>query len=420
LQVNILSILLLNISGFLKKRYNSIIPWRHNSTINLLFKINPFQNLVLAESNSKLFASFESFHYSNLSRNSNLSWQILQNFKSCAIMYNRVIISIFRKSLENFLKITILLKEGWNVDNEVRAFLDYIKSLGGAPIHKLSPEKNRSGEKYLIRKAGMAPQDVAKVEERLIPVDDGEIALRIYTPGGVGPFPIFVFFHGGGWVIGDLDSVDAPLRMLVNSSGWIVVSVDYRLAPEHKYPVAVNDCYLATKWVAENAASFQGDSTKIAVGGESAGGNLAAVVTFKARENGMPFLCYQILIYPATDFVGDHPSWGKFGGTFLYRKDMEYFINHYVSNPEDRNSMYASPLLAADLKGLPPALVVTAGVDPLHDEGEAYARRLQEAGVEVTYHCYEGMIHGFLVYGGMIKKAAELVELMAQTLKGLV
>ena len=305
------------------------------------------------------------------------------------------------------------------MDQEAQAFLDYLKSLGGTPKYQLSPEQNRSGSRFLKKKAGMALQDVAKVEDRLIAVDDGEIALRIYTPAGVGPFPILIFLHGGGWVIGDLDSLDGPLRMLVNRSAWIAVSVDYRLAPEHKYPVALNDCYLAAKWVAENAASFQGDSTKIAIGGESAGGNLATAVALMAREQGAPSLCYQILIYPPTDFVGEYPSRKKFDGIFLYMEDMHYFRGHYVRGPEDRKSMYVSPILADDLTGLPPTLLVTSGHDPLHDEGEAYAKRLKEAGNDLTYYCYEEMIHGFFAFGGMMKKAEDLVELIAQKLESL-
>ena len=218
--------------------------------------------------------------------------------------------------------------------------------------------------------------------------------------------------------MGGLDVVDSPLRAITNAAGCLVVSVAYRLAPEYKFPVALNDCYLATRWVAENAHSFNGDGQKIAVGGESAGGNLAACTTLMARKHGLPSLSYQVLLYPVTDFSGDYPSRHKYNGYFLTQEDMKYFENHYLTKEEDRKNIYLSPIQADDLTGLPPALVVTAGYDPLHDEGEAYAKRLKEAGVNVDYYCYEDMIHAFLLFGGMLKKANKaVVELIAYSLK---
>jgi len=303
------------------------------------------------------------------------------------------------------------------LDLQAKAFLDYLASLGAAPIHTLTPEKNRAGFRFLANKTNPPPEPVAKVEDRLIPVQDGEIKLRIYTPEGKGPFPVLVFFHGGGWVLGDLDVIDSPLRALTNLAQALVVSVDYRLAPEYKFPTAVNDCYLATKWVSENAHLLGGDAGKIAVGGESAGGNLAAVVSLMARDRGFPPLHYQILIYPVTDLSREYPSHSKFKGYFLTQEDMRYFEKHYLRTPEDRENVHVSPLLAKDLSNLPPALIVTAGYDPLHDEGEAYAARLKEAGVEVTYYCYEDMIHGFFCFAGIINKGKDLIERIAGSLK---
>ncbi len=300
---------------------------------------------------------------------------------------------------------------------QAKAFLDYLKSLGGVPIHTLSPEKNRKGMGYLIKKATLPQQPVAAVQERVIPVQDGEIKLRLYTPGGEGPFPLLVYFHGGGWVMGDLETFDAPLRALTNAAQTIVVSVDYRLAPEYKFPTAVNDCYAATKWVAENASALNGDGARIAVGGESAGGNLAAVVALMARDLGFPSLSCQVLIYPVTDLSRKYLSQSKFDGYFISREDMLYFEKHYLRAEEDRQNVYASPLLAKDFAGLPPALVVTAGYDPLHDEGEAYARRLREAGVAVNYYCYEDMIHGFFGFAGMMDRGKELIALIAAYLR---
>lgn len=302
------------------------------------------------------------------------------------------------------------------LDLQAKAFLDYLKALGAQPIHTLSPEKNRKGIRYIAQKTNLPLQDVAKIEERLISVHDGEIKLRIYTPEGKGPFPILVFFHGGGWVVGDLDVVDPPLRALTNSAKVIVVSVDYRLAPEYKFPTPVNDCYLATKWVAENASLLGGDAGRVGVGGESAGGNLAAVVSLMAREKGWPSLSFQVLLYPVTDLSREYPSHSKFDGYFLTQEDMRYFEKHYLRTEEDRRNIYVSPMLAEDLSNLPPALVVTARFDPLHDEGEAYAKRLKIAGVQVFYFCYEDMIHGFFCFGGIIDKGKDLLALLSRNL----
>ncbi len=304
------------------------------------------------------------------------------------------------------------------LDPQAKAFLDFLDSIRDIPVYLQSPEKNRIGSRYLIKKAGLPPQQVAGIRELEIPVAGGKIGLRIYSPQGAGPFPILIFFHGGGWVMGDLDAVDSPLRAVTNASGCLVVSAAYRLAPEHKFPVPLEDCYTATRWVAENAHTFNGDGQRIAVGGESAGGNLAACTSLMARDRGLPSLSYQVLLYPATDFSRDYLSQHKYDGFFLTREDMQYFENNYLAREKDRNNVYLSPMLAEDLSGLPPALVVTAGYDPLHDEGEAFAKRLEEAGVGVDYHCFEDMIHAFLLFGGMLEKAnKELVELIAGSLK---
>lgn len=300
---------------------------------------------------------------------------------------------------------------------QAQAFLDYLESLDRAPIHTLSLEKNRRGMNYLIRKTSLPLQAVANVADRMIPVHEGEIKLRIYTPAGKGPFPLLVFLHGGGWVLGDPDSVDAPLRALANAAPAVVVSVDYRLAPEHKFPAAVNDCYQATKWVWENAPLLGGDAGRVAVGGESAGGNLAAVVSLMARDCGYPPLCCQLLIYPLTDLSREYPSQRKFDGYFLTAEEMRYFEKHYLKTAEDRQNIHVSPLLAEDLDNLPPALVVTAGYDPLHDQGKVYAERLKAAGVPVNYYCYEDMIHGFLNFAGIMDKGKDLIELLAHTMR---
>jgi acetyl esterase len=241
-------------------------------------------------------------------------------------------------------------------------------------------------------------EEVGAVEDRLIPGPHGEIPVRVYTPLNAGSeaLPGIVWFHGGGWVIGNLDSADFACRMVTNASGCKLISVDYRLAPENKFPVPVHDCVAATEWVASNASSIGVDGRQIAVGGDSAGGNLAAVVAQVANAGGKPAIGFQALVYPVTDYGVDTQSYrDNAEGYLLTRDSMEWFYGHYVNTPRDGEDPRCSPLRCADLSGLPPALVITAEYDPLRDEGEAYAKRLKEAGVQVTLKRYDGQIHGF-------------------------
>ena len=236
---------------------------------------------------------------------------------------------------------------------------------------------------------------LARIEDRRIPGPAGEIPVRIYTPEGEAPLPILVFFHGGGWVIGSLDSYDDVCRALARAVPAIVVSVDYRLAPEHPFPAPADDCYAALCWAADNAAEIGGDPARVAVGGDSAGGNLSAVVSLMARDHKHPKIVHQLLIYPVTDLRGNTESMRAHGeGYFLTHKTMMWFADHYTTS-EQRHLPYVSPLLEPDLGGLPPATVITAEFDPLRDEGEAYAARLRESGVPVEQTRYDGMIHGF-------------------------
>jgi acetyl esterase len=237
---------------------------------------------------------------------------------------------------------------------------------------------------------------LAKIEDRQVPVDGEEINVRIYTPEGQGPFPIFVYYHGGGWVIGDIAISDASCRMLANKTGRIVVSVDYRLAPEHKFPVPVEDSYAALQWVSENAASLNGNASNIVVGGDSAGGNLAAAMTLKSRSENGPAIAGQVLIYPVTALSYDSQSYQDFKEGFGLDRDlMIWFGNYYIRNDEDAKNVLVAPILEKDLRNLPPAYVLTAEFDVLRDEGEAYAERLKEAGVTVETSREEGLIHGF-------------------------
>lgn len=267
------------------------------------------------------------------------------------------------------------------------------------PISTLPVEAVRRGiaaQLHLMPRSG-AP--VTGVQERTIPGPAGDLAIRVYTPPGEGPFPVVVFFHGGGWTICTLDTHDPQCRELCAGAGALVVSVDYRLAPEFPFPAAPEDCLAATRWVAAHAAELGGDPGRLAVAGDSAGGNLAAVVALRARDEGGPALRGQLLIYPSTDLLGsaETESYRENGqGYGLSREDMAWFRGHYLPTPEHAGHPDASPAKAKSHAGLPPALVVTAEYDPLRDDGEAYARTLERAGVPVQLTRYDGMNHGFL------------------------
>lgn len=280
------------------------------------------------------------------------------------------------------------------VDPRAQAILD--QSAGQPPLETLTVAQGRERMAEIVQRLGPG-EPVAAVDDRTIPGTGGDISIRIYTPQGDGPFPVLVFFHGGGWVLGSLDSSDFSCRALTNAAGCIIVSVNYRHAPEHRFPAAVEDAYQATLWVAENAQLFSGDPERLSVGGTSAGGNLAAVVALMARDNGQPRIVHQLLSVPITDYSFDTASYtDNADGYGLTRTAMQWFWQHYLGPDGDGSHPYASPLRAKDLSGLPPALVLTAEYDPLRDEGEAYAQRLAAAGVQVICKRYDGMVHMFL------------------------
>jgi acetyl esterase len=293
------------------------------------------------------------------------------------------------------------------LDPQMKALLDQIAALGGKPFHFGTPEEARAGINALIGMVAGPPEQVAKVEDRKIPGPGGEIPVRIYTPAGAVPMGALLYFHGGGWVVGDIASHDVLCRSLANGGNCVVVSVDYRLAPEHKFPAAPDDCYAATKWVSDNAASLGVDAKRIAVGGDSAGGNLAAVVAQMARDRGGPEIKFQLLIYPATDWLHETASQREFteDGYILSRADMVWFYGHYMNSDADRANPYFSPACAKTLVGLPPAYVMTCDVDPLRDEGEAYGQALRKAGITVKSKRYPGVCHGFLMMPGVIDAA---------------
>lgn len=257
------------------------------------------------------------------------------------------------------------------------------------------------------------PEEI-DTEDRTIPGPAGAVPVRIYTPAGDGPKPVILYFHGGGWVIGDIEVCDNPVRRIANRTGAIVVSVDYRLAPEHVYPAAFDDCYAATAWVAEHAAEFGGDPARIATCGDSAGGNLAAAVAIAARDRQSPHLVAQLLIYPVTDFDFTTDSYAQNGeGYLLTRGSMQWFWAHYLGAQDLGKDPYACPARADDLAGLPAAFVATAEFDPLRDEGEDYAEALREAGVRVTAQRYDGMLHGFAWTLGATPSGAVIIDDLA-------
>lgn len=283
------------------------------------------------------------------------------------------------------------------IDPEVQAILDQLKAMNFPGIASMDPASAREFGESLNAAAPPGP-DLPEVEDRTIPGPAGEIPVRVYTPEGTAPLPVIVYIHGGGWVIGSLAGSDAFCRRFAQGTGCVVVSVDYRLAPEHRFPAAVDDSFAAVEWVAQNAAEIGGDPERIVVSGDSAGGNLAAAVTIRARERGGPKIAYQVLFCPAVDHTTDKPSHtANASGYLLETRDMEWFWNHYAPDVEARNHPEAAPLRAESLAGLPPAYVITADLDPLRDEGDAYAKRLQEEGVQVTHRSYPGVIHDFCI-----------------------
>jgi acetyl esterase len=295
--------------------------------------------------------------------------------------------------------------------------IDLVIKSGRPPYHQLSPKDARQMFRE-TRPASTPPApEIGAVKDLTA---DG-VPVRLYRPAGVSattPLPALVYFHGGGWVIGDLETHDVLCRQYTAAAGISVVSVDYRLAPEHKFPAALDDAWSATRWVAAHAADLGIDAGRLAVGGDSAGGNLAAVVALRARDAGAPALALQLLLYPVTDVAAEAPSYTDFAdGFMLTRESMRWFIAHYLDDRREATDWRVSPLRAASLAGVAPALVVTAGFDPLRDEGDAYARRLREAGVRVDHLCYGGMIHGFAPMGRLIDTGMRAVAHIAASLR---
>jgi acetyl esterase len=302
-----------------------------------------------------------------------------------------------------------------SLDAHVKALLDQMASMGAPKLWEIGPQAARAAMKMSIFRTNDEP--IGAVEDKTFPGPTGPVGVRVYTPvSAKAPLlPGLIFFHGGGFVIGDLETHDGLCRALANEGGCRVVSVDYRLAPEHPFPAAVEDCTAAVDWVAENAAVLGIDAARLAVGGDSAGGNLAAVAAILAKKKGSPKLSFQLLIYPVTQLGGpETPSMRENAkGYFLEKNSMDWFTRLYCPDMTHRADPRLSPLLEKDLSDLPPAYVVTAGFDPLRDEGKAYADRLDAAGVPVTYVNYPGMVQGFFSMRALIPKAREAVAAAA-------
>ena len=307
------------------------------------------------------------------------------------------------------------------LDPQAQEVINLVIKSGRPAYNTLSPKDARQLFRETRPASTPTPAEIGAVKNLTADGPGGPIPLRVYRPADVPagtPLPVLVYYHGGGWVIGDLDTHDVQCRQITAEAGVTVVAVDYRLAPEHKFPAAVDDAWAATRWVVAHAGELGIDSRRVAVAGDSAGGNLAAVVALMARDAGGPAIALQVLIYPVTDVAAESKSYRDFAdGYMLTRDGMRWFTNHYLKAAGEAQDWRVSPLRAPSLAGLPPALVITAGFDPLRDEGAAYAARLSDAGVQVDYVNYGGMIHGFMPMGRLIATGNRATSHVAASLR---
>lgn len=301
---------------------------------------------------------------------------------------------------------------------QVQALRDQLDRDRPPSLYTLSIEEARAADVRSVTAAAGTAEPVAEVGDLRIPAAAGDIEARMYRPGAGGPLPVLVYFFGGGWSLGTLDTCDGVCRRLTNAAQCVTVSVGYRLAPEHKFPAAVHDCHAGTAWVASHAAELCVDAARLAIAGDSSGGNLAAAVALLARERGGPAIRHQLLVYPNTDYLADTASMRE--GTdqrFFNATSVRWYWSMYLASPADGANQLASPLRAADLSGLPAATVITAEYDPLRDEGEQYARRLEAAGVPAEIIRYDGMMHGFFTMVGTLDTARSAVSAAASRLR---
>ncbi len=305
------------------------------------------------------------------------------------------------------------------LDKQAESWLQGMAETGLPPLNEMSVEDARAAYVEAVKNFGIAAEPVEATRDMTIPGPGGDIPVRVYTPRGSGPFPVLVYFHGGGWVIGDLDTCDGPCTVLSNRAHAVVVSVDYRLAPEHKFPAAVEDCYAATGWASVNGPLLNGDTERVAVGGDSAGATLAAVVSALAREESVTPPVFQLLLYPTADVNLDTAARRDNGdGYFLTNDMMRWFYEHYLVDRSQESDWRVSPLRMADPTGLPPALVITAEYDPLRDEGELLGAMLVRGGATVTTKRYLGQLHGFVAsLGGAMDRGRDALELAGGELR---
>ena len=303
------------------------------------------------------------------------------------------------------------------VDPQIQALLDEMREAGAKPFEELTVAEARAASWSFAALQG-EPEEVASVEHTFVPGPNGELPVRIYTPAGAGPFPGLVYFHGSGWVVLNIAVCDTTMRALANSTGCKVIAVNYHKAPEHPFPIPFEDCWAATNWAFEHAEELQLDPERIGVIGDSAGGNLAAAVALRARDEGAPKLAYQALIYPAVEHGWDTGSAHENAeGYLLQRESMHWFWDHYVPDKSLVNDWRVSPLAAKDHSGLPPTFIATAEFDPLRDDGRNYHVALHDAGVPVTYVEYDGMIHGFYWMQGIADGAKRLHADLAEAIR---
>ncbi|WP_329172125.1 alpha/beta hydrolase [Streptomyces sp. NBC_01477] len=305
------------------------------------------------------------------------------------------------------------------LDPQIQALRELRVRGGEPPLYALSVEEARAADLAAIQAAGGSPRPLYEVTERSFPGPGGKLTARVYRPSAERPLPALLYYFGGGWTLGSIDTADVLCRTLAAEAGCLVVTVGYRLAPEHPFPAAVHDCHAALRWVAECAGDLGADPARLAVGGDSAGGNLAAAVTLLARAAGDLPLAAQLLVYPNTDQLADDGSMRDNADPWLFNHhSVAWYARHYLAPGADAADPLASPLRADDLSGLPPALVITAEYDPLRDQGEAYARRLAEAGVPVQLNRYLGMAHGFFAMAGTVDAASTANRQAADYLRG--
>ncbi|MCP5150358.1 MAG: alpha/beta hydrolase [Ectothiorhodospiraceae bacterium] len=306
------------------------------------------------------------------------------------------------------------------LDPEIRQFLDRMASAGVKPVQSLDPVAAREQMEALVRARPIPPTPVGEVRDVTVPGAAGAIPVRVYRPEGArGQLPLLVYYHGGGHVIGSLDTHDAVARALCAGADCVVASVDYRMGPEARFPAAVDDAFAALRAVVADAASHGADPGRVAVGGDSAGGNLAIVAALLARDEGGPALCHQLLIYPLADYACEGDSYQRYAKGYgtLEAETMHWFRDHYLNAASEAQDWRASPLRAESLANLPPALVITAEYDVLHDEGVALASRLDADGVAVEHAEFEGMIHGFFALAPMIGGASEAQKVACRALR---